>query len=190
MQPLIKILKNTIWNAFKTQILRQTDSKTAKTMCDNSIIVWEYFHDCVTVSDSDVQALFTLWQSFTIIALMIVKCHNVNVTITYNRTIMKVLSHCHKNVIVIELSHIVLAVFESVCLRIVWKKVSFAESNLSCNSEETVLKLLQLGPFLSLLILTYSIYLRTWSIILRARSATLKFLTHRTAQNFNGNNSE
>ncbi len=41
---------------------------------------------------------------------MTVKYHSVNVTITYYRTIVKVLSHYHKDVIVIELSHIILVV--------------------------------------------------------------------------------
>ncbi len=49
---------------------------------------------------------------------MTVKCHSVNVTVIYNHTIMKVFLHYHKDVIVIELSHVVLAVFESVCQKI------------------------------------------------------------------------
>ncbi len=48
---------------------------------------------------------------------MIVKCHRVNNTVTYYCTIMKVLSHCHEDMIVIELSHVVLAVSKSVCRR-------------------------------------------------------------------------
>ncbi len=39
MQPLIKILKNKLQNAFKTQILGQTGSKTAKTTCDILITI-------------------------------------------------------------------------------------------------------------------------------------------------------
>ncbi len=49
---------------------------------------------------------------------MTVKYHTVNITVTYYRTIMKVLSHYHKDVIVIKLSYVVSAVFESVCWRI------------------------------------------------------------------------
>ncbi len=46
---------------------------------------------------------------------MTVKYHNVNVTVAYYRIIVKVLLHYHKDVVVIELSHVVLPVFESVC---------------------------------------------------------------------------
>ncbi len=56
--------------------------------------------------------------SQNIVALMTVKCHSVNITVIYYRIIMKVLSHYHKDVIVIALSHVVLAVFESVCWRV------------------------------------------------------------------------
>ncbi len=49
---------------------------------------------------------------------MAVKYHSVNVTVTYYRTIMEVLSHYHKDVIVIELSLVALEVFQSVCRRI------------------------------------------------------------------------
>ncbi len=45
---------------------------------------------------------------------MTVKYHSVKVTVTYYNTIVKVLSYYHKDVMVIELSHIVSAVFESV----------------------------------------------------------------------------
>ncbi len=50
-----------------------------------------------------------------IVAFMTVKYHSVNVTVTYCCTIMNVLSHYHKDMIVIELPYVVLAVFES-CL--------------------------------------------------------------------------
>ncbi len=53
-----------------------------------------------------------------IVSLMTVQYHSVNISVTYYRSIMKVLSHYRKDVIVIELSHIVLAVFKSVCPRI------------------------------------------------------------------------
>ncbi len=49
---------------------------------------------------------------------MTVKYHSVNVIVTYYRTIMKVFSHYCKYVIVIELSHVVLTVFESVSQKI------------------------------------------------------------------------
>ncbi len=57
-------------------------------------------------------------KSLTVVALMTVKYHSVNVIVIYYRTIVRVLSHYHKDMIVIEPSHIVLAVFESVCRRI------------------------------------------------------------------------
>ncbi len=41
----------------------------------------------------------------TKVALVTVKYHSVNITVTYYHTIMRVLSQYHKDVIVIELSH-------------------------------------------------------------------------------------
>ncbi len=53
-----------------------------------------------------------------LIALITVKYHCVNVVITYYCAIMKILSHYHEDMTVMELSHVVLAVFESVCQRV------------------------------------------------------------------------
>ncbi len=61
MQPLINIKKYTSKCLQNTN--SPTESKTAKTTCDSSItilsfvIVWEYFHDSVTVSDSEVYTM-------------------------------------------------------------------------------------------------------------------------------------
>ncbi len=53
-----------------------------------------------------------------IVAFMTVKYHSINIIVTSYRIIMNVLSHYHKDMIVIEPSQVVLVIFESVCRRI------------------------------------------------------------------------